>query len=273
MTRSMRFIWVLAALVPTLSGGDSACDGRFSAEEVFLRELDPCFRVAFTTSLIGGLLDDKERQTLQRADEISADVMVAYVDHSHESIRWTLAWLLITQESTAYVDFARRRIGTTPWQEARIWRCRFRDRSLSDSYRAQLRDLLLNAPNSEARTFAAAWHASKGDRLRFEDASYDVMRQDVSWDAVDAAHDLRFSTRYREAAARRLLQLLSRRETFDPDAARRLFDFYGTRDELRDLRLSPISHRRATVIRLQSLIESEFPQVSVEPASLWQKRR
>src|SRR6476646_653010 len=168
-----------------------------SPQDRFVRELRI---VHFSTSLIGGPAEGKVPSALAEAERLHVDLFSQYKKNFNVDNSTDLAWLLITKESPEYLDFAKEHVIDVRWPEVRIWRVRALDESLSDPYRARLRELILESPTSEAKLSAASWHRKRGDIQKAEDCFYAAMNHGEFWDSLDAAVDLLDSSRYRDAA-------------------------------------------------------------------------
>ena len=137
--------------------------GRYAYTEYhkvqFLREL---FLVGFSTSMIGTPHAEHELAAHQREKELGVDLFAAYENNLESGVRLHLAWMLITNESTEYVQFARQNVDSIPWPEVRIWVDRRNQESLSPDYREKLLNLILASPTSEAKLAAARWYRKQG---------------------------------------------------------------------------------------------------------------
>ena len=219
--------------------------------------------VGFSTSMIGAPREGSKDEAHLRAKALGIDLLATYHDRPDpdDPVRYQLAWMLITRESTEYYDFAKQNIADVPWPEVRIWKIRWRDESLSPEYQAKLLELLLASPTSEGKLAAARWYAKQGETAKSEDAFHAAMGGAGFWDRLDAADQLLKSDRYRDAAIAHHLAVVQDSKYFTPRAAVSLLDLYGVWEEHKPLleacRKEPKDgpNRKLLVGKLSALIE------------------
>lgn len=226
----------------------------------FLRDLH---LVGFSASMIGSPRAEQERAAHQRAEELGIDLFAAYQEHLESDVRFHLAWMLITNESTEYTQFANQNVNSVPWPEVRIWAARRNQESLSPDYRKKLFDLILASPTSDAKLFAARWYRKQGKIAESEDAYHVAMTNGLFWDALDAANQLLESERYHDDAVDHLLSVVRDSKHFTGGAAHSLLDLYDVREELEPLvescRNEPRDgpNRKLLVDKLTQLVEKD----------------
>lgn len=232
--------------------------------EQFLENLQ---LVGFSTSLIGSPREGAEEEAHLRARALGIDLLKTYQEYSDpdDSVRYQLAWMLITRESPEYCELAEKNIAQVPWPEVRIWKMRRNDESLSREYRAALLNLLLASPTSEGQLAAGRWYLKQGEQAKAEDAFHAAMTRGLFWDALDAADELLQlkSERYRAAAIAHHLKVVRDSEHFTKRAAGSLLTLFGRREEFDGLleacRKEPQTgpNRQQLVAKLQELIARE----------------
>lgn len=226
----------------------------------FLRDL--CL-VGFSTFMISHPKEEQENTAHDRAEELGIDLFAAYKSNLKPGLRYQLAWMLITKQSTEYTQFASQNIDYVPWPEVRIWISRRNQESLSPDYRQKLLDLILASPTSEAKLSAARWCHKQGKIAESEDAYHAAMTNGLFWDALDAADQLLESERYHNDAVNHLLSLVRDSEDFFVRAAYSLLDLYDVREEMNPLvdrcikepREGP--NRKLLVDKLTKLVEKD----------------
>ncbi len=224
----------------------------------FLRDLH---LVGFSTSMIGSPRAEKELAAHQRAKKLGIDLFGAYQKHLESDLRFHLAWMLITNESTEYFHFANQNVDSVPWPEVRIWSVRRKQESLSPEYRKRLLDLILASPTSEGKLVAARWYREQGKMTESEDVYHAAMTNGVFWDALDAADQLVESERYHDDAVDHLLSVVRDSKQFTCRAAFSLLNLYDVREELEPLvescRKEPKDgpNRKLLVDKLTQLVE------------------
>lgn len=223
--------------------------------------------VGFSTSMIGAPREASEDEAHLRAKALGIDLLATYQERSDpdDSVRYQMVWMLITQESLEYYEFAKQNIANVPWPEVRIWKIRRRDESLSPEYQAKLLELLLASPTSEGKLAAARWYAEQGETAKSEDAFHVAMNGAGFWDRLDAADQLLKSDRYRDAAIAHHLAVVQGSKYFTPRAAVSLLDLYGVWEEHKPLleacRKEPADgpNRTQLVALLTELIKQDQP--------------
>lgn len=226
--------------------------------------------VSFSTSMLGSPRAGAERAAQERARELDIDLFAAYEHRLEGRTRFSLAWMLISNESPRYYEFAQTSVASVPWPEVRIWIFRRKDPSLSEEYRQRLLDLVLASPTSEAKLAAGRWYRRQGRLTESEDAYYDALKNGLFWDALDAADELLQSERYRADAVRGLLGVVRDTKSFVPRAAASLVRLYGAEEELQPLVdacvQSPQDERQraALVKRLKLLVEQDLASVDAD---------
>lgn len=192
--------------------------------------------VRCSTSLLGGPRAEKVSAAQQRAQDLEIDVLAAYRKDTRPGVRTNLAWLLISEESRGYYEFAKQKIESVSWCEVRVWVARRKDSSLSADYRALLLDLMLSSPSSEGRLHAGHWYSEQGRLEEAEDAYFDAMRNGLYWDSLDAAHKLMDSERYHADVVTHYLSIVRQMEVpSDLRAIGGLMYYYEAQDELQPL--------------------------------------
>ncbi len=216
--------------------------------------------VACSTSMIAQPREGAEQAAFQQAESLGIDLQNAYAER--DSCRLQLAWLLISRESTHYLEFARNHIETISWCEVRVWQVRRRDESLTEEYRQRLLELILMSPTSEARLAAAEWYTTQGRRAEAEEAWFAAMQSGFVMDAMDAAIQLLKSDRYEYEAALHLLNMIRESNPlFVEGIAPILLDHYAARETLGPLvarcrtQAPGTPDRRLLVDQLGELIE------------------
>lgn len=213
--------------------------------------------------MIGAPREEQENAAHDRAEEFGIDLFAAYENNLESDLRFHLAWMLITNESTEYSQFARQNVSSVPWPEVRIWAARRNQESLSPDYRQKLLDLIIASPTSEARLAAARWYRKQGKIAESEDAYHAAMTNGLFWDALDAADQLLESERYHSDAVNHLLSVVRDSEHFTGRAAFSLMTLYDVRDELNPLvdtcRKEPKDgpNRKLLVDKLTQLVEKD----------------
>ena len=220
--------------------------------------------VHFSTSLLAGAGPEEEQRARDEAAALGIDLFRAYEEcHPLGTSRLDLAWLLISKESPEYLASASRRVKVIPWPEVRIWIHRQSDDSLSLTYCAKLRELILRSPTTEGRLWAGRWHLSQGREQQAESAFLDVLQQGPSFDSFDAALALADSPRYRETAIEHLLfAVKSPYSGMTSLAARRLGSLLNETGAIspvvRSYELSPTpQNREALVKKLEELVRKD----------------
>lgn len=220
--------------------------------------------VTFSTSMIGSPRAETERAAAERARDIGIDLFDVYQAHLERGVRFSLAWMLISDEAPQYYDFAKANVTSIPWPEVRIWVIRRNDESLSDAYRQRLLDLVLASSTSEAKLAAGRWYRQRGRLAESEDAFFEAMTRGLFWDALDAADELIDSERYHPAAIWHLLAVVRDPRPFPPRAATSLARYYGVEKELQPLVDLCVENPRdekqqaALVERLTLVIENDL---------------
>lgn len=213
--------------------------------------------------MIGAPREEQENAAHDRAEEFGIDLFAAYENNLESDLRFHLAWMLITNESTEYSQFARQNVSSVPWPEVRIWAARRNQESLSPDYRQKLLDLIIASPTSEARLAAARWYRKQGKIAESEDAYHAATTNGLFWDALDAADQLLESERYHSDAVNHLLSVVRDSEHFTGRAAFSLMTLYDVRDELNPLvdtcRKEPKDgpNRKLLVDKLTQLVEKD----------------
>lgn len=226
----------------------------------FLRDLH---LVGFSTSMISMPREEQGNAAHDRAEELDIDLFAAYKSNLESGLRFQLAWMLITNQSTEYSQFASQNVDSVPWPEVRIWVSRRNQESLSPDYRQKLLDLILASPTSEAKLVAARWYLKQGKIAESEDAYHAAMTNGLFWDALDAADQLLESERYHNDAVNHLLSVVRDSEHFTGRAAYSLLNLYDVRDELNPLvdgcRNEPKDgpNRKRLVDKLTQLVEKD----------------
>lgn len=226
----------------------------------FLRDLH---LVGFSTSMISMPREEQGNAAHDRAEELGIDLFAAYKSNLESGLRFQLAWMLITNQSTEYSQFASQNVDSVPWPEVRIWVSRRNQESLSPDYRQKLLDLILASPTSEAKLVAARWYLKQGKIAESEDAYHAAMTNGLFWDALDAADQLLESERYHNDAVNHLLLVVRDSEDFTGRAAYSLMNLYDVRDELNPLvdscRNEPNDgpNRKRLVDKLTQLVEKD----------------
>lgn len=202
-----------------------------------LEFLDNLHLVGFSTSMIGAPAADQEPLAHQRAKELGIDLFAAYRDNLEpdSSVRFQVAWMLITNESPEYMEFAEQHVAAIPWPEVRVWKIRRGQESLSPAYREKLLQLILSSPTSEARLAAGKWYHEAGKFAESEDAYLAAMKNGLFWDALDAADQLLASERYQADAVDHLISVVRDSKNFTPRAANSLLQHYDVREKLQPL--------------------------------------
>jgi hypothetical protein len=219
--------------------------------------------VGFSTSMIGSPREEQENAAHDRAEELGIDLFAVYENNLESGLRFQLAWMLITNESTEYSRFARQNVDSVPWPEVRIWAVRLNQESLSPEYRQELLNLILASPTSEAKLVAARWYRKQGKIPESEDAYHAAMTNGLFWDALDAADQLLESERFHNDAVNHLLSVVRDSEHFTGRAAFSLLNLYDVRDELNLLvdtcRKEPKDgpNRKLLVDKLTQLVEKD----------------
>jgi hypothetical protein len=260
MTHRGRRLLVIAALLAIV-----ACVGSWHGyaeyrKAQFLRDLH---LVSFSTSMIGSPHTEQELAAHQQAEELGIDLFAAYENNIESGARFHLSWMLITNESPEYYEFAKQEIVSVPWPEVRIWAIRRKQESLSPEYREKLLDLVLTSPTSEAKLAAARWYRKQGKVTEFEDSYHAAMVNGLFWDALDAADQLLESKRYHNDAVDHLLAVVRDSEHFTGRAAFSLLTEYDIREELEPLvdscRKEPKNgpNRQSLVDKLTKLVEKD----------------
>lgn len=261
-------IWFLAVVIVGLAGvvGWKVYD--VYRVRRFLGELR---LVHFSTSLIGSPGAEKERAAHQRARELHLNLFAAYRERLKRDARFSLAWMLISNESPQYYEFAMAHVASVPWPEVRIWVVRRKDAALSDEYRQRLLDLVLASPTSEGKLSAARWYGRQGRLTEAEDAYYDALKNGLFFDALDAADELLKSERYRAEAVRGLIDVVRDPRPFPPRAAMSLLRLYHVEEELQPLVDACLKNpnnqrlRTALVKRLTLLVEQDVRTQHKDP--------
>jgi hypothetical protein len=174
-----------------------------------------------------------------------------------------LAVLLIERESLEYTQHAAANIRDVPWPEVRIWCVYAKSDSVSPEYQRKLQQLLLSSPTSEAKLWAANWHAQHGSVELAEDCYYAAMTSGQFWDSLDAADKLIQSPRYRPQALNHLLGVVTDSESFVSRAAFTLMSTFGLEKELNQVFLdckkknADPAARRLLVARLTDAISND----------------
>jgi hypothetical protein len=226
--------------------------------------LDDLHLVGFSTSMIATPRAEQERAARQRAEDLGIDLFAAYKRNLDAGARYHLAWLLISDESADYIEFAKTNIASVPWPEVRIVAYRRRDNSLSLDYRQDLLDLILASPTSEAKLVAGRWYRSQGQIAESEDAYHTAMTTGLFWDALDAADELVETDRYHADAVKHLLSAVRDFEFFTPRAAKSLLRLYNVEEELQPLAGSCVKERKGgpnrkkLVDRLTELVDKDL---------------
>jgi len=226
----------------------------------FVRDLH---LVGFSTSMISEPHEEQENAAHDRAEELGIDLFAAYKSNLESGLRFQLAWMLITNQSTEYSQFASQNIDSVPWPEVRIWVSRRNQESLSPDYRQKLLDLILASPTSETKLVATRWYLKQGKIAESEDAYHAAMTNGLFWDALDAADQLLESERYHNDAVNHLLSVVRDSEHFTGRAAYSLLNLYDVRDELKPLvdgcRKEPKDgpNRKRLVDKLMQLFEKD----------------
>ena len=224
--RRLLIIVALLAAVACVLGWHAYTEYR---KAQFLRDLH---LVGFSTSMIGSPRQEQENAAHDRAEELGIDLFAAYENNLESGLRFHLAWMLITNESTEYSEFVSQNVDSVPWPEVRIWAARRNQESLTPDYRQKLLDLILASPTSEAKLVAARWYRKQGKTAESEDAYHAAMTNGLFWDALDAADELIQSERYHDDAVDHLLSVVRDSEHFTGRAAFSLLNLYDVRDEL-----------------------------------------
>jgi hypothetical protein len=232
MTRRFTRNCLIGALAAIVAIGGAWYGYSEYVKAQFLRELSLVF---FSTSMIGGASTEKEQAAHERAKELGINLFAAYRSHSEANARFDLAWMLITNESVEYYEFARVNIDSIPWPEVRIWVSRRNQGSLSPEYRKKLLQLVLASPTSEGKLAAARWYRQQNRIEESEDAYYSAMTTGLFWDALDSADKLLDSVRYRGDAIHHLLSVVRDSKRFHSRAALSLLNAFGVADELKSL--------------------------------------
>lgn len=191
--------------------------------------------VGFSTSMLASPRAEQEPAAHQRAEDLGIDLIAAYQNNLESVLRFQLAWMLITNESTEYLQFASQHVDSVPWPEVRIWVVRRNEESLAPEYRKRLLALVLASPTSEAKLASARWYRKQGKIAESEDAYHAAMTNGLFWDALDAADQLLESERYRDDAVAHLLSVVRDSEEFPSRAASSLLKLYDVRAELEPL--------------------------------------
>jgi hypothetical protein len=229
-----------------------------------MRFLHDLSLVHSSTSMIGMPRAEREQAVRHRAEELRIDLFAAYRGNLDEGRRYDLAWLLISDESPDYIEFAVANTHSIPWPEVRIWVHRRVEKGLSADYRQSLLKLVLASPTSEARLAAGRWYRAQGKIAESEDAYYAAMTTGLFWDALDAADELIDSDRYHADAVKHFLSVLRDAEYFTPRAAGSLLRLYRVCDELRPLvdacerDAKDVASRKALLEELTRLVERDL---------------
>lgn len=261
MTRGRPRLLVASALLAVLAGVFCWWGCVAWRRIRFLHDLE---LVHFSTSLIGMPHVAKERAARQRAKELHIDLFAAYRRNLGKGRRCDLAWLLISDESPDYIEYAKTNIHSFLWPEVRIWVHRRVDETLSEDYRRNLLELILASPTSEAKLAAGRYHRARGQIAEAEDAYCAAMKNGLFWDALDAADALIDSDRYHADAVRHHLSVLRDAEYFTARAAGSLLRLYHVGEQLQPLvdacerEAKDGANRKALVGKLTKLVEEDL---------------